>query len=196
MTRLSAILSLFLIGSLLRAAEPVPYLDDPGKLLPADTAWVGRLETRLAAFERTTEIKIVLRLHPKSPSAEEDNEPGAYMRGLATKLGVGWRGVFVVYFADDPDWRVWIGDELVSLFVGKAGTAKEFTESGAMHEAKEVFLKAAFAKADVVFAARPDGTPAQRLAGRADALVDGLIDRLTPRSRDNRPISSQPVRKQ
>ena len=196
MTRLAVILSLFLIGSLLRAAEPVPYLDDPGKLLPADTAWAGRLEGRLAAFERTAGTKIVLRLHLKSPSAEEDNEPGAYMRGLATKLGVIGRGVLVVYFADDPDWRVWIGDELAPAFVGRAGTAQEFTASGAMHEAKEAFLGAAFTKADAAFAALPKGTPAQRLACRADALVDGLIDRLTPPGRDNRPIPAQPVRNQ
>ena len=196
MTRLTAFLSLLLLGSVLRATESVPSLDDPGKLLPADAAWTRRLEVRLADFERTTGTKIVLRMHPKSPSAEEDNEPGAYMRGLATKLGVIGRGVLVVYFADDPDWRVWIGDKLAPAFVGRTGTAQEFTESGAMHEAKEAFLSTAFTKADATFAALPMGTPAQRLACRADALVDGLIDRLTPPSRVNRPISSKPVRKQ
>ena len=49
-----------------------------------------------------------------------------------------------------------------------------------MHEAKEAFLKAAFAQADAAFAALPKGTPAQHIALQADALVDGLTVKLRP----------------
>ena len=181
MIRLIFFLALLLSGPALRAADAATHLDDPGQLLPADAAWAKSLDAKLGAFERTAGIRVVVQIHLRAPAAEEDKEPGAYMRALATKLGVIKHGVLAVYFADDPDWRVWIGDELTPAFTGKAGTAKEFTESGAMHEAKEAFLKETFVKADAAFAALPKGTPAQKLALQTDALVAGLIARLAPR---------------
>ena len=171
---------------LLRAAGTAPYLGDPGNLLPLDPPARTALEGKLARFERTSGVKIIVRLQAKSPSAEEDKVAGAYMRAMAGRLDVAARGVLAVYFADEDDWRVWIGDELTPVFVGRPGTAKEFTESGAMHEAKEAFLKATFAQADAAFAARQKSTPAsqpliraRKLGLQADALVDGLIGRLT-----------------
>jgi hypothetical protein len=107
------------------------------------------------------------------------------MRALATQLGVIKEGVLVVYFADDPDWRVWIGDNLTPRFVGKPGDAKQFTQSGEMHNAKEAFLTASLARADAAFAAlqkaAPSGAPpglGRHLALQADALVDGLFAKL------------------
>lgn len=164
----------------LRAAEPAAHIDDPGWLLPADAAWMKGLNAKLDAFERTAGVKVLVQIHLKAPPAEEDKVPGAYMRALAARLGVIRHGVLVVYFADDPDWRVWLGDELTPAFTGKAGSVKELTDSGVIHDVKEAFLKAAFAKADAAFAARPKGTPAQHLALQAEALVDGLIDKLQP----------------
>lgn len=172
--------------SLLRAAGTVRPVDDPGNLLPSDPPVRTALEEKLARFERASGVRILVRLQAKSPSAEEDKVPGAYMRAMAGRLGVATRGVLAVYFADEDDWRVWIGDELTPVFVGRPGTAKAFTESGAMHEAKEAFLKATFAQADAAFAARQKSAPAgeapsraRKLGFQADALVDGLIGRLT-----------------
>jgi len=187
MIRLLTVLSLLGLAAGLRAAEPFPHLDDPGRLLPAGSPWAQGLEGKLASFERTAGIRVVLRLQLKSPAEEEDKVPGAYLRALATKLDVIRHGVLVVYFADDPDWRVWIGDELTPRFMGRAGTAEEFTGSGAMHESKEAFLKEALAKADATLvwlknAAPRQGPPAGlKIALQADALVDGLIGRLKPR---------------
>jgi len=187
MIRLSVILSLLLLGSLLRAAESVPHLDDPGQLLPAGSVWAQGLAGKLASLEHTAGIRILVRLQAKSPSAEEDKEPGAYMRAWASRLGVSQQGVLMVYFADDPDWRVWIGDELTPRFMGRAGTAEEFTASGAMHEAKEAFLKEAFAKSDATLAwlrsaAPKHGPPAGlKIALQADALIFGLVGRFKRR---------------
>ena len=76
---------------------------------------------------------------------------------------------------------------LVTWPVGRAGTAKEFTESGAMHEVKEAFLKATRERGDADFekqksAAPPDRQPppAQRLKLQTDAVLDGLISKLEP----------------
>ena len=155
---------------LLRAAGTAPDLGDPGNLLPLDPPVRTALEEKLARFERTSGMKIIVRLQAKSPSAEEDKVAGAYMRAMAGRLDVAARGVLAVYFADEDDWRVWIGDELTPVFVGRPGTAKEFTESGVMHEAKEAFLKATFAQADAAFAARQTSAPASQPAVRPTAI--------------------------
>lgn len=170
--------------------EPGPsaHVSDPDKLLPPDPPRAKNFNFKLANLERATGLRIVARLSAKSPPAAEDAAPGAYMRGLAAKLGVAQRGVLVAYFAEEDDWRVWIGDELTSRFVGRAGTAKEFTESGVMHETKEAFLNAALAAGDADYARQqrsspPDQQPppAQKLKLRTDAILDGLIFKLEPR---------------
>lgn len=162
--------------------------DDPAKLLPAEPPRARGLNFKLANFERATGVKIVARLQPKSPTAAEDAQPGAFMRALAGDLGVARRGALAVYFADEDEWRVWLGDESTAAFIGRAGTAKEFTDSGAMHEAKEAFLKATRAAGEAEFArqqknAPPDRPPPpqQRLKLQADALLDGLISKLEPK---------------
>lgn len=171
------------------AVEPGPtaHFDDPAKLLPTEPARARAFNLKLANLERATGLRIVARLFAKSPTAAEDAVPGAFMRALAAKLGVAQRGAVAAYFADDDEWRVWIGDELTSRFVGRPGTAKEFTESGAMHEVKEAFLKAAVAARDATFAAQqktatPDQPlpPGQKLKLHTDALIDGLIGKLEP----------------
>ncbi len=155
-----------------------PYLMIAPELQPIDVRWVQSIESRLADFERAAKIKVLMRGHAASPSEAEDNQPGAYMRALSAKLGVAQTGVLAVYFADVQEWRVWFGDELAPRFVGKPGTAKEFTESGAMHDAKEAWLTEVFAQADKAFAAR-SATEGRVLAQfQAEALIDGLVERL------------------
>ena len=151
----------------LRAAKALAHLDDPAQLLPADPAGVKALEARLAEFERTSGIRILVQFHAKSPSAEEDKVPGAYMSALSGKLGTLQRGVLVVYFADDPDWRIWIGDELTSTFAGKSGTVKELTDSRAIHDVKEILLASAHAKADSAFAVLQKAPPTNQAPSAA-----------------------------
>lgn len=184
-------LTVFTLGwltALLQATESVAYIDDPNGLLSSDPAWAKTGESKLAAFERTAGIRILVRFHSASPSAEEDEVPGLYMRTLAGKLGVARRGVLLVYFADEPDWRIWIGDELTARFSGKSGTVAELTASGAIHDAKEAMLAAARARADEAFAAvqksaPPDHppAPARHLDLQSDALIEALMGRLAPR---------------
>jgi hypothetical protein len=126
-----------------------------------------------------------VRFHAKSPTAAEDAQPGVFMRGLATQLGVAQRGVLAVYFGDEDDWRVWIGDELAAKFAGRAGTVAELTANDAIHDAKEAFFAAARAQAEERWNERlkssradrrPD--PAVRVGFHAEAIVDGLIAKL------------------
>ena len=170
------------------APGPTAHFDDPEQLLPSEPPRAKNFNFKLANVERATGLRIVARMFSKSPSETEDAQPGAFMRALAARHGVAERGVVVAYFADDDDWRVWIGDSLTPRFVGRPGTAKEFTESGAMHEVKEAFLKAAIAAGDADYArqqktspADKQPPPAQKLKLQTDALLDSLIFKLEPK---------------
>lgn len=167
---------------------PTAHFDDPAHLLPSDPPRAKNFNYKLANFERATGLKIVGRLLAKSPSPEEDAKPGAYMHALAEKLGVAQRGILVAYFADEDDWRVWIGDELTSRFVGRPGTVEELTQSGAIHDTKEALLKAAHDAGETDFAQQKAGAPAdrppppgQRIKLHTDALLDALILKFEPR---------------
>ncbi len=171
---------------MLRAAGSPAHVDDPQGLLPPDPPSAPSLEAKLAGFERASGLKVLVRFQAKSPSAEEDKVDGAYMHALATRLGTVRRGALAVYFADEDDWRVWIGDESTPGFVGQPGTAEAFTKSGLMHAKKEALLTATRAAGDARFAAlqkaAPPGhppAPARRMALEADALLDGLIGKLS-----------------
>lgn len=170
--------------------EPGPdsHFDDPSGLLPTEPPRAKAFNAKLANLERATGLRMVVRLMAQPPSAADDAVPGAYMRALAAKLGVAQRGVLVAYFAGDADWRIWIGDELASRFVGRPGTAAEFTANGAMHDVKEAFLETAIARGNAAFAEQQKAaapgkppSPGQQVKLQADALLDGLIFKLEPR---------------
>ena len=180
-------LGLLAFAAALSAAGQESHFDDPGKLLPLDSAWAKAVNARLDAFARATGIKILVQYHLKSPSAEEDKVPGAYMQALSAKQGTLSHGVLIVYFTDDPDWRVWIGDELTQAFAGKPGTVQALTDSGAIHEVKEALLAAAIARADATLAELRKTAPAEKppagmqLALQTDALLDALMVKLAPK---------------
>lgn len=162
------------------------HLDNSVSALAVAPAELAALETKLTRFERESGIRILIRFHGKSPSEAEDEVPGDYMRVLSRKLGTIERGVLVVYFLDEPDWRMWLADPLTPQFTGKSGTAKELTASGAIHDAKEAFFAEVTAKADAAFKAAmknadvkefPANHP-KRIALHAGATVDGLIAKL------------------
>jgi cyclophilin family peptidyl-prolyl cis-trans isomerase len=169
------------------APEPGPaaHFDDPEGILPVDPPRAKNFNFKLANLERATGLRIVARLRAKSPTEAEDAQPGAFMRALATRLGTAERGALAVYFADDESWRVWIGDALAARFTGRPGTARELTDSGAIHDVKEAFLKSVETTGDADFARQqkmsaPDRPPppAQRIKLQTDAMLDGLIARL------------------
>lgn len=164
---------------------PAAHFDDPTGLLPTEPSRAKAFNFKLANFERATGVRLVARLFAKSPSAAEDAQPGAFMRGLAAQSGTAERGAVVAYFADESEWRVWLGDASTPAFVGEPGTAAGFTRSGRMHEVKEAFLKAVAAAGDAEFERQQRAAPAdrplpkqQRLKVHTDALLDQLIFRL------------------
>ena len=173
------------------APEPGPasHFDDPFKILPVEPPRAKAFNFKLANFERVTGVRIVGRIFPRSPSKAQDAQPGAFMHALAAQLGVAKRGALAAYFADEKDWRVWIGDESTAAFAGRAMSATELAPEGAFHTVKEAFLEAAEKQGDAEFAAQqktgiaglPPPTPAQRIKLQTDAILDGLIFKLEPK---------------
>lgn len=164
------------------------HIDDTAHVLPPIPGDLDALEDRLATFQRQTGIKVLVEFHERAPTSFEDKVPGAYMRVLSERRGVRERGVLVVYFAEDGDWRVWIGDELTSRFAGKPGTAKQLTASGAIHDVKEAMLESARTKADVAIAALqkslagdelPSGAERARL--QLDTILEALMGKFAPK---------------
>ena len=172
------------------AAEPGPaaHFEDPDKLLPQDVPRAKNFNFKLTNFEQTTGLKIVGRMFAKAPPATEDAKPGAYMHALAEKLNVARRGALAAYFADEDDWRVWIGDESTAAFLGRPSKPEDLVPEAAFHQAKEAFLAATRAQGDTAFAAQQKAAPtdkqpppAQHLKLQTDAVLDQLILKLEPK---------------
>lgn len=167
----------FLVFRLL--ASPTAPVDETGRVT-ADQDWAKAFSDGLEKFKDTTGVELQFEFHAKAPSAEEDAGPGVYMRTLSAKLGLAERGVVAVYFADEDEWRLWLGNELAPAFAGRAGTAAELTESGAMHDAKEAFLEKTWSDAAALQASAPAGADARIMKVRlqAESLVANLQARL------------------
>lgn len=171
-----------------RTPGPTAAFDDPQNLLPAEPPRAKNFNYKLANVERATGLKIRARLFAQSPPAAADAAPGQFMRALARRLGTEHAGATVAYFADEKDWRVWIGDASTTAFLGRPATAADLGDDGAFHAAKDAFLAAAQAAGDQAYAAQknsaPPATPpppAQHLKLQTDALLDALIAKLEPK---------------
>lgn len=176
------------LPSATKEPSPTSHFDDPQKILPAEPPRAKNFSHKLANFERATGLRIVARVFAKSPTAEEDSAPGKFMKALATKLGVEKRGAVAAYFADDRDWRVWLVGDSTTPFFGRPAKPTDLADGGAFHDVKETFLKAAQAEGDAAYEqqkrnAPPDKQPppAQRIKLQADAILDGLIQKLGPK---------------
>jgi cyclophilin family peptidyl-prolyl cis-trans isomerase len=167
---------------------PTAAFDDPQKLLPTEPPRAKAFNFKLANVERATGIKIRARLFAKSPAAAADAQPGQFMRALAQRLGTETNGAVVAYFADEKDWRVWVGDDLTAAFLGRAATPADLADGGAFHKTKDAFLEAAQAAGDAAFAAQKAASsadkplaPGKQIKLQTDALLDALIFKLEPK---------------
>jgi hypothetical protein len=183
---------LFLAGLAATTAWAAPrpgrtaHIDDTTQLLPQIPGDLEALEAKLADFEHRSGIKLLVQFHDHSPSPDEDKVPGAYMRSLASREGTLQHGILVVYFAEDSDWRVWIGDELIPRFTGKPGTAKQQTANGAIHDMKEGLLNLAREKSETAITELQKSLPGDEVPSTSDkirlqlgTMLDVLITRFS-----------------
>ena len=171
------------------AADPGPTadFDDPDKLLPEDPPRAKAFNWKLGNFERTTGIKIRVRLLKNFTPSTEASNAQAETKLLAHALKTDQDAVLAVYYANLDYWDLWIGDQWIGAFVGKPGTTEDLLAKGFLHQAKHGFLDQAHVQAMLytqeAIAQLPKDKPLtvqQRLKYQVDAVVDGLIDRLNP----------------
>lgn len=168
-----------------RATTTMGHVHDPENLVSGNAAFVREMESRLTDFQSKTGIRVLVRYQAKLPTDEEDSEPGAFMRKLAAQLDVLDDGILEIHFGEADEWRVWIGDELTSRFVGKPGTAAEFTASGAMHDAKEAWLEKVFAESQAVWTkwqanSKGEAKHSDKVEFETISLADGVEAKFTP----------------
>ena len=159
---------------------PQTYFEDGDRLLPEDPPRAKAFNQKLAAFARVTGRKVFVQLLAKMSSPPEGQRLGDYARTLAENIGAAKDGVLVVYVAECDEWKLWIGDELLPVIMGRSGTVEEFMRNGALHEKKEALLAAA--KRRLAAPGGPDEPPAQRLKLACDDVLEALITALEPRA--------------
>ena len=156
---------------------------DPDHVLGTDPRLARSYTIKLGNFERTTGIPVRIRLFAKSPPEPEDNKAGVYMRKLARELGVSKSGVVIACFADQVDWRVWVGDDVTSRFLGRPASPADLVEDGAFHKVKEAILDGAAAQGDASFEELKKkggaaATPERHLRLQLDPLVERVFEKL------------------
>ena len=173
------------------AKEPGPKanFDDPDQVLPIDPPRALGFQRKLANYERATGMKIYARVLAKFTPETSRQRAGALAGSLAKNMGLPASAVLAVYFVDTAQWGLWIGDDALPKFIGHPGTAKDLTADGALHQAKQDFLTAAQAQADIYTAdaiksAAPDKpiTAGQKVKYKVDAVLDSLIVKFEPKS--------------
>ncbi len=171
------------------AQEPGPtaHFDDADKLLPTDPSRALGFQRKLANFERATGRKIYARVCARFVPETPNQRPGSLAGSMAKKIGLPPASVLAVYFADTAQWGLWIGDDYLPSFTGRTGTLAELMQNGGLHQAKQDFLAAAKARADLATAdfakfAPPDKplTAGQKIKIQVDAVLDALIFKFEP----------------
>ena len=171
-------------------AGPTTYFDDPDKVLPTDPPRALGFQRKLANFERATGQKVYARILAHFEPETPKQMPGRVAESVAKKIGLPPASALAIYFADTGQWALWFGDDYLPQFTGASREAlPEMMRSGGLHRAKQDFLAAAKAEADLATAdyiahAAPDKpiTPGQRIKIQIDAVLDALLFKFEPKS--------------
>jgi cyclophilin family peptidyl-prolyl cis-trans isomerase len=157
---------------------PAAHFDDPAKVLPQDVPRAKNFNYKLNNFQRATGRRIYARVYPAFTPADAGQKPAAFTQQLAKSLGVYQDGVLAVYFADQDQWQVWVGDDLMPVF--NPGHQRTMDVKNALFAA----VKAKTAEyTGLARATRgPDKplTPADLAKYSVDAMLDRLILQFEP----------------
>lgn len=164
-------------AALLAKARPADHLrfDDPEGILPTTPPRARSFNFKLENLERSTGLKVFVRLMTKPDAGEPDPAPAAIARRLAEKFGATRDGVVAVYLAESDTW---------ALAVGETVRSRLFPVGGDPAAAENAFFTAARARAATVIATAEQAgpiEPAQKIKLLIDEIVDGLIFLLEPK---------------
>lgn len=162
------------------APEPGPaaHFDDPAKVLPVEVPRAKNFNFKLANFQRATGRRIYARVYPAFTPTGEAKTPAPFTQQLARTLGVHQNGVLAVYFADQDQWQVWVGDDLLPVF----NPDRQRLTDVKQELFAAVRAKAAEYTAQARAARGPDNPPkpADLAKYSVDAMLDLLIFRFEP----------------
>ena len=149
------------------------YFEDPDHLLPVEPPRAKAFNVKLAAFERVTGRQVCVRILAAAPAGTDGRRLNVYVKSVARELGRLRDGVVVVYVADRNEWKLWIGDDLLPLVMGRPGTLEDFMRDGSLHARKEALL----ADAQRRLSAPVDSSesPGQRLKLACDDVLAALV---------------------
>ena len=173
-----------------REPGPDAPFDDPDKILPAEWDRAKNFNYKLVNLERFTGIKLAARVYAKPPAATQSGQLDAWLAKEAARLGVAKRGALAIYFADQDQWHIRIGEESASHFLQTGPNGEKATPATSVPAAVDDLLKAASVRSAEMIAAMikrlpPEDpmTDARRIKLKADAVLDGLIFKLESRKR-------------
>lgn len=157
---------------------PAAHFDDPAKVLPTEVPRAKNFNYKLNNFQRATGRRLYARVYPSFTPTDAAKTPAPFTQQLAQSLGIHQSGVLAVYFADQDQWQVWVGDDLMPRF--NPEHRKTMDVKNALYAA----VKAKAAQyAELARKTRgPDKplTPADLAKYSVDAMLDLLIFQFEP----------------
>lgn len=158
---------------------PAAHFDDPQKVLPQEIPRAKNFNYKLNNFARATGRRIYARVYPAFTPTAEAKTPAPFTQQLARSLGIHQDGVLAVYFADQDQWQVWVGDDLMPVF--NPGHRPTMEVKNALYQA--VKAKAAEYTGQARAARGPDNPPkpADLAKYSVDAMLDLLIFQFEPK---------------
>lgn len=171
------------------SAEPgaTAHFDDPDKVLPVEPPRAKNFNYKLANFERFTGKHIYARVFKEFKPTQPGQKLGAFNAELAKQFKIDPDGVLINYFVDLDTWMIWVGEDLLPKFMGRAGTREEFVDSGALMKQKQTFVQEAKKRGEEVAArAIAEGrtvNDAQRIKLTVDEVIDAFILMVEPKSK-------------
>ncbi len=163
---------------------PTAHFDDPDKVLPVEPPRAKNFNYKLANFERFTGKHIYARVFKEFKPTQPGQKLGAFNAELAKQFKIDPDGVLINYFVDLDTWMIWVGEDLLPKFMGRAGSREEFVDSGALMKQKQTFVADAKKRGDEVAArAIAEGrtvNDAQRIKLTVDEVIDAFILMVEP----------------
>lgn len=92
------------------SSEAPLYFADPDRLLPQDPPRARNFNFKLANVARTTGRRIFARVFASFSKVGDDDQP-TVARKLAAQLGLDRQGLLAVYWAEQDNWEIVVGEE-------------------------------------------------------------------------------------
>lgn len=168
----------------LREPGPRAHFDDPDRLLPTDPPRAQNFNFKLGNVERSTGLRIYIRVLARFVPTAKAGSPEAFAEGLARSLGLREDGMLAVYFASTGEWVLSVGNAMVVQFTGQPGDPQKTPNNGSLAKAIEMFLTESgkrerqYIEISTMALTKNLQTPGQRIKISVDAILDQLLTQL------------------